>query len=108
MRAALLLALAACSADPAIRCTTAEQCLDGQTCMAGTCATASSLLADGGADDASPVDGAVLADGLLPLGDAPATDARPGDAATGQCNVSSECPLTTPCCVNHACQLLGC
>jgi hypothetical protein len=113
MRALLLLVLVACDADPRIACTTDQQCLSGQTCVTGTCAIASSQLPDApgqlgdgprGTDSGDVIDAPPAL--CMPACTAPTPHCL--GTTCVQCITATDCPVTTPCCVANACQLLGC
>ena len=112
MKALLLVLLCACDADPRIACTTDQNCLSGQTCVAGACAMASSQMPDAPAQlGDGPRGGADAAIDAPPAMCMPACTApTPHCLGTScvQCITATDCPVTTPCCVANACQLLGC
>jgi hypothetical protein len=107
----LVFVMAGCASEPAIACSTDEQCLAGQHCSSGWCAAAiaSSMMpdADTSRADASSRD----PDAALP--DAPpscspscsGTTPYCVDGTCVQCTSALQCPLTAPRCIDNACTL---
>jgi hypothetical protein len=132
MRALIaLFVVAGCASEPKIACTTDQQCPPGQTCGGGTCAAPMSSQLDASmrdgvvGPDAPTVCTPACTTGSYCTGTTCSTcnvDGHCGascaacglatphcdGAACVQCVTALQCPVTTPCCVNHACQLLGC